>query len=200
MYDRSVWAHAYRTSSLVRPAGPFAWQTTHMVESNLTQSARLSLNWSPNDDAAPIRSCLKNIATRRSAQPVLSRWLFVIQDQCALCATTWTAQMAFRPRSRIPFCMNVTGRTACSESCNMHKTSSVRGPEMRIIRRCCPARISLHRAPACALPPRLALHIYSAQQTLARIAITIGKQTKGRWRQRALLFCAISPKAREYID
>ncbi|KAH7910488.1 hypothetical protein BJ138DRAFT_1180237 [Hygrophoropsis aurantiaca] len=53
-YDRSIWDYAYRTSSLVRPPGPFAWQTAHVIESNLIRSARLSLNWAPNPDAKPL--------------------------------------------------------------------------------------------------------------------------------------------------
>ncbi|KAH7907489.1 hypothetical protein BJ138DRAFT_496589 [Hygrophoropsis aurantiaca] len=84
-HDRSVWADAYRTSSLVRPAGPFAWQTAQMLESNIAQSTRLSLNWAPNDGAAPVRSRRKNIArywaARTAVKLVLGRWLFVIQDQ-----------------------------------------------------------------------------------------------------------------------
>ncbi|KAH7910502.1 hypothetical protein BJ138DRAFT_1152804 [Hygrophoropsis aurantiaca] len=53
-YDRSIWDYAYRTSSLLRPPGPFAWQTAHVIESNLIRSARLSLNWAPNPDAKPL--------------------------------------------------------------------------------------------------------------------------------------------------
>ncbi|KAH7915097.1 hypothetical protein BJ138DRAFT_1122900 [Hygrophoropsis aurantiaca] len=75
-HDRSIWAHAYHTSSLVRPPGPFAWQTAHMLESNLIQSARLSLNWPPNNDAKPVRSRVLNINWKSRDDLVLGRWLF----------------------------------------------------------------------------------------------------------------------------
>ncbi|KAH7905775.1 hypothetical protein BJ138DRAFT_1226931 [Hygrophoropsis aurantiaca] len=77
---RSIWVHAYRTSSLVRPPGPFTWQTAQVLESNLIQSARLSLKWPPNLDAKPARS---RVIPLTSAEPQLSllcgRWLLIVQ-------------------------------------------------------------------------------------------------------------------------
>ncbi|KAH7904279.1 hypothetical protein BJ138DRAFT_938571 [Hygrophoropsis aurantiaca] len=79
-YERSIWTYAYRTSSLVRPPGPFAWQTTHTLESSLIQSARMSLNWPPNDNAAPIRSRRIIKISGHSRKLVLGRWLFTSHD------------------------------------------------------------------------------------------------------------------------
>ncbi|KAH7915100.1 hypothetical protein BJ138DRAFT_200327, partial [Hygrophoropsis aurantiaca] len=80
-HDRPIWAHAYRTSSLVRPPGPFTWQTAQILESNLIQSAQLSLNWAPNPDAKPIRSRTTNLGSHRAPFGLIcGRWLVVIKD------------------------------------------------------------------------------------------------------------------------
>ncbi|KAH7910490.1 hypothetical protein BJ138DRAFT_1152771 [Hygrophoropsis aurantiaca] len=77
-YDRSIWDYAYRTSSLVRPPGPFAWQTAHAIESNLIRSARLSLNWPPNPDAKPLLSRVRNISALPQQFVTLGgRWLLI---------------------------------------------------------------------------------------------------------------------------
>ncbi|KAH7913653.1 hypothetical protein BJ138DRAFT_1111305 [Hygrophoropsis aurantiaca] len=73
--DRSTWAHAYRSSALVRPPGPFPWQTAEMLESSLVQSAQLSLNWPPNPNATPIQSRVIPIGRQRSVSLVCGRWL-----------------------------------------------------------------------------------------------------------------------------
>ncbi|KAH7905357.1 hypothetical protein BJ138DRAFT_787118 [Hygrophoropsis aurantiaca] len=49
-----------------------------MLESNLVQSARLSLNWPPNDNAKPIRSRVINISRRDRYTLALCRWLFTL--------------------------------------------------------------------------------------------------------------------------
>ncbi|KAH7907758.1 hypothetical protein BJ138DRAFT_1159333 [Hygrophoropsis aurantiaca] len=78
---RSIWAHAYHTSSLVRPPGPFTWQTAQILESNLIQSARLSLNWPPNLDAMPIRSHTITLDSIQSQFSLLcGRWLRMDQN------------------------------------------------------------------------------------------------------------------------
>ncbi|KAH7909924.1 hypothetical protein BJ138DRAFT_167560 [Hygrophoropsis aurantiaca] len=77
-HDRLIWAHAYRTSSLVRPQGPFAWQTAHVLESSLVQSTRLSSNWPPNPNAAPIRSHTTSINELKWHFHILcGRWLLM---------------------------------------------------------------------------------------------------------------------------
>ncbi|KAH7903148.1 hypothetical protein BJ138DRAFT_1168506, partial [Hygrophoropsis aurantiaca] len=77
-YERSIWVHVYRISTLVRPGGPYTWQTTQMLESHLIQSTKLSRNWPPNDDAKPIRSRVINSSLLRNinGKLVLGRWLF----------------------------------------------------------------------------------------------------------------------------
>ncbi|KAH7916720.1 hypothetical protein BJ138DRAFT_5822 [Hygrophoropsis aurantiaca] len=78
-YDRSIWAHAYRTSSLLRPPGPFAWQTSQILESSLVQTTHLSLNWAPNPNATPVRLHTISIG-EVDLQPfrlLCGRWLLV---------------------------------------------------------------------------------------------------------------------------
>ncbi|KAH7912356.1 hypothetical protein BJ138DRAFT_1148525 [Hygrophoropsis aurantiaca] len=80
--ERSIWSHAYRASSLVRPQGPFPWQTAAALESILVRSARLALNWPPNPDAAPVRSRVINIGEDKFGfQLVYGRWLLVLNDE-----------------------------------------------------------------------------------------------------------------------
>ncbi|KAH7904577.1 hypothetical protein BJ138DRAFT_894666 [Hygrophoropsis aurantiaca] len=79
-YDRSIWDHAYRTCALVLPPGPFTWQTAHTLESNLVQSARLSLNWPPNPDAKPVRVRSMNLPHFESKFALIcGRWLVAIR-------------------------------------------------------------------------------------------------------------------------
>ncbi|KAH7911301.1 hypothetical protein BJ138DRAFT_941741 [Hygrophoropsis aurantiaca] len=96
-YDRSIWDHAYRTSSLVRPPGPFAWQTAHMLESNLIQSARLSLNWPPNN-AKPVRSRVINISGGEY-KLVLGRWLFTSHGGVRILRYNLESPSAEEPRT-----------------------------------------------------------------------------------------------------
>ncbi|KAH7907025.1 hypothetical protein BJ138DRAFT_546138 [Hygrophoropsis aurantiaca] len=84
--DRSIWAHAYRTSSLVRPGGPFTWQTAQMLESNLTQSARLNLNWPPNPNPRPTRSHVITTGSLSGFMALIrGRWLLRSMDSLILC-------------------------------------------------------------------------------------------------------------------
>ncbi|KAH7915089.1 hypothetical protein BJ138DRAFT_1110030 [Hygrophoropsis aurantiaca] len=77
--DRSIWSHAYRTSSLVRPQGPFPWQSAAALESILVRSARLTRNWPPNPDAAPVRARKINVNGRPEASQLLcGRWLLML--------------------------------------------------------------------------------------------------------------------------
>ncbi|KAH7903509.1 hypothetical protein BJ138DRAFT_133596 [Hygrophoropsis aurantiaca] len=80
--DRAIWSHAYRTSSLVRPQGPFPWHTAAALESILVRSARLTLNWPPNPNAAPVRTRKLNVKRHSDASRLLcGRWLLMLVGQ-----------------------------------------------------------------------------------------------------------------------
>ncbi|KAH7907054.1 hypothetical protein BJ138DRAFT_1161070 [Hygrophoropsis aurantiaca] len=90
-YDRSIWAQAYRTSSLLRPSGPFTWQTSQILESYLVRSTRLSLNWSPNPGAVPVRSRPINTGKPGEGPKYLlcSRWLLVQKGPNQILCYDW---------------------------------------------------------------------------------------------------------------
>ncbi|KAH7910401.1 hypothetical protein BJ138DRAFT_1126916 [Hygrophoropsis aurantiaca] len=76
-YERSIWDHVYRTSSLVHREGPFSWQTAQILESNLVESAKLSLNWPPKQNVEPTQSRVKDLVdtTYQGFQLLCGRWL-----------------------------------------------------------------------------------------------------------------------------
>ncbi|KAH7907863.1 hypothetical protein BJ138DRAFT_1182144 [Hygrophoropsis aurantiaca] len=77
-YDRSIWAHVYRTSSLVHPDGPLECQTAQMLESILARSTRLQPNWPPNPKIKPVRTRILPIQDERAEVSLLrERWLLV---------------------------------------------------------------------------------------------------------------------------
>ncbi|KAH7907861.1 hypothetical protein BJ138DRAFT_431214 [Hygrophoropsis aurantiaca] len=80
-YDRSIWAHAYRASSLARSDGPLECQTAQTLESILVRSARLELNWPPNPKIKPVRTRILPIQNERAEVSLLcERWLLVAND------------------------------------------------------------------------------------------------------------------------
>ncbi|KAH7925551.1 hypothetical protein BV22DRAFT_428402 [Leucogyrophana mollusca] len=45
--ERAVWSAAYRRSSSPRPPGPFSWQSTAYLRTNLVASEKVERNWPP---------------------------------------------------------------------------------------------------------------------------------------------------------
>ncbi|KAH7909245.1 hypothetical protein BJ138DRAFT_1181182, partial [Hygrophoropsis aurantiaca] len=82
-YDRSIWVHAYRTSSLICPEGPLECQTAQMLESILVRSTRLKPNWPPNLHTKPVRTRVLSFQEEHANFQVsllCERWLLVMNS------------------------------------------------------------------------------------------------------------------------
>ncbi|KAH7913348.1 hypothetical protein BJ138DRAFT_1081744 [Hygrophoropsis aurantiaca] len=74
---RAIWSDAYEISTLPRPPGPFAWQSSTQLRSILETSARVDRNWPPHEES---RFSVRNIQLGdhwyNTFNLVFGRWLF----------------------------------------------------------------------------------------------------------------------------
>ncbi|KAH7912493.1 hypothetical protein BJ138DRAFT_1148243 [Hygrophoropsis aurantiaca] len=100
-YDRTIWAHAYRTSSLVRREGPFTWQTAKVLEANLIESTKLSLNWAPNPDAKPVQTQVINLDKHTESELLCGRWLLSRKNSTQI--SCYDLDQAAEPMAKEPY-------------------------------------------------------------------------------------------------
>ncbi|KAH7919952.1 hypothetical protein BV22DRAFT_835043 [Leucogyrophana mollusca] len=102
-YDRSVWAKIYRSSSLLRPPGPFTWQSAQFFEQASVRSSRLHLNWPPNPKAKPVASRTINVGQINIFGLLSGRWMIMLKDHRQIRCYDLDAVEEVRNTRRAPY-------------------------------------------------------------------------------------------------
>lgn len=118
--DRAVWAQLYRTSSFLRPPGPFAYHSAKDLEDTLARSEKLAATWASKGQLQPVSGNVlltEGLDDPASLSLLLGRWLIVggrFGMNCYdLDATTqWDRPVAHLPRS----VRSIEGRVSTSST------------------------------------------------------------------------------------